>query len=74
MKDKINHPPHYTHGTIETIEVIEDWNMGYHLANVIKYISRYRFKYTDKAKQINDLEKAIWFLERKIKKMREDNG
>ena len=42
--DPINHPPHYTHGKIETIDVIEDWGLGYHLGQVIKYVSRAEHK------------------------------
>ena len=40
MKDNINHPSHYTQGNIEVIDYIEDKRFGYHLGNVIKYISR----------------------------------
>ncbi len=66
-KDKINHPPHYTQGKFETVQVIEDWELGYHLGNALKYISRYKHKHKTKTKQLEDLRKAIWFIERKIK-------
>jgi hypothetical protein len=62
--DPINHPSHYLAGrTIEPIAVIEDWKLDYHLGNALKYISRAGRK--DSMKQ--DLEKAIWYIERKIK-------
>lgn len=66
--DSINHPAHYTMGTIEVIEVIEDWNLGYHLGNALKYIGRARFK----GKEEEDIKKAIWYLQRylSIKKRR----
>ena len=38
--DQVNKPSHYTHGNIETIDVIEDWNLNFNLGNAIKYISR----------------------------------
>ena len=62
MDDPVNHPPHYTHGEIETIDVIEDWNLDYHLGNCIKYISRAG----KKGDLITDLRKAKWYLDRYI--------
>jgi hypothetical protein len=62
--DVVNKPPHYLAGrTIEPITVIEDWKLDYHLGNALKYISRAGRK--DSMKQ--DLEKAIWYIQRKIK-------
>jgi hypothetical protein len=60
MNDIINHPPHYTQGKIEPIEVIEDWNLPYHLGNVVKYIARYKYK----GDPIENLKKAQWYLDR----------
>ena len=62
--DKVNHPSHYNSGTIEVIEAIEDWKMSYHRGNAIKYIARAGRK--DPAKEIEDLEKAVWYLNREI--------
>jgi len=59
---EVNHPKHYNKGKFETIEVIEDWNLGFHLGNVVKYISRAEHK----EKKLSDLEKAKWYLDRKI--------
>lgn len=53
---------YYTSGGIETIDVIEAWGLGFHLGNVVKYISRAGKK--DPAKRIEDLKKAKWYLER----------
>lgn len=59
--DSVNHPSHYCEGrTIEPISVIEDWELPYHLGNALKYISRAGRK--DDALQ--DIEKAVWYLER----------
>jgi hypothetical protein len=67
--DIINHPPHYNFGKYEVIDVIEDWQLGYHLGNVVKYVARAGKKNPDK--EIEDLEKAKFYLERKIKKLKD---
>lgn len=67
MHDAINHPSHYTDGTIEVIDYIEDKELGYHLGNAIKYISRAGKK--DPSKTVEDLKKAVWYINRKIKKL-----
>lgn len=64
MNDNINHPSHYTDGKIEVIEYIEDKQFTYHLGNAIKYISRAGKK--DKSKEIEDLKKAVWYINRHI--------
>jgi len=63
MADVINHPKHYNRG-IEAIEVIEAWELDYCLGNVVKYICRSGIK--DPAKDIEDLKKAAWYLNRRI--------
>lgn len=67
MHDAINHPSHYTDGKIEVIDFIEDKQLGYHLGNAIKYISRAGKK--DPSKTVEDLKKAVWYINRKISKM-----
>ena len=63
--DPINHPPHYTFGKIEPLDVIEDWKLNYHLGNALKYIARAGRK--DPNKKVEDLRKAVFYLEREIK-------
>ena len=63
--DTVNHPSHYTSGVIEVIDYIEDQELGYHLGNVVKYISRAGKK--DPSKTIEDLKKAAWYLNRYIR-------
>ena len=66
--ESINHPDHYGgDNTYEAIKVIEAWNLDFSLGNTIKYISRAGKK--DKAKEIEDLKKALWYLDRKIKRL-----
>ena len=65
MADMVNHPEHYTDGGIETIDFIEAKKLPYHLGNALKYISRAGKKNKDKT--IEDLQKAIWYIDRYIK-------
>lgn len=69
MNDVVNHPSHYTDGGIETIDFIEAKKLPYHLGNAVKYISRAGKK--DQNKTIEDLQKAVWYIERYIKVLEE---
>lgn len=62
--DSVCHPAHYNAGKIEVIEFIEDQNLGYHLGNAVKYLCRAGRK--DESKYVEDLEKAIWYIRRRI--------
>ena len=64
----VAHPPHYNAGKFEVIEVIEDWKLGYHRGNAVKYIARAGLK--DPTKEIEDLEKAVWYLKRFIETLK----
>jgi hypothetical protein len=66
-EDKIN-PEHYKSGGIETIEYIEakmskEEFYGYIKGNALKYISREGLKSEKITDKIDDIDKAIWFLE-----------
>jgi hypothetical protein len=63
--DPIEKPSHYTKYTPEPITVIEGWNLGFHLGNVVKYICRSPHK----GNQLQDLRKARWYLDRHIQRM-----
>lgn len=69
LNDPVNHPSHYTDGKIEVIDYIEDKKLQYHLGNAVKYISRAGKK--DPKKEVEDLKKAKWYLDRYIKKLEE---
>ncbi len=71
MSELVNHPKHYggEDNPYEAIKVIEAWDLGFCLGNTIKYISRAGRKEPDKT--IQDLEKAKWYLEREIQKLKE---
>jgi len=66
MNDTVNHPSHYTQGSIETIEYMEscltpEEFCGGCKMNVLKYVSREKFK-----NGTEDLKKARWYLDRLI--------
>lgn len=66
--EHVDHPQHYGGDTTyEVIKVIEAWGLGFHLGNTVKYISRAGKK--DKAKTLEDLKKAAWYLNREIGRM-----
>ena len=62
MDDPVNHPAHYKTGGIETIDFIEAKKLNYNMGNAVKYISRAEHKGNKK----QDLEKAVWYLNREI--------
>lgn len=64
--DSVNHPPHYKVGGIETIDFIEAKGLGYHLGNVIKYVTRADHK----DNKLEDLRKAQWYLTRAIERVK----
>ena len=68
-KESVNHPQHYADGKIEVIDFIEDKKLGFCLGNVVKYVARAGKK--DPEKEIEDLNKAKWYLERRIKELEE---
>ena len=58
-KDKIN-PDYYTKG-IDCIDYIISHSMNYLEGNLVKYVTRYKFK-----NGLEDLLKARWYLDRLI--------
>jgi|13_taG_2_1085334.scaffolds.fasta_scaffold112681_2 hypothetical protein len=71
MTDKVNHPSHYHPESIEAIEAINAWNLNFNLGNTVKYIARAGLK--DKAKLIEDLEKAQFYLSYEIKRLKSNS-
>ena len=64
--DNVNHPAHYKVGGVETIDFIEAKQLNYNLGNVVKYVSRADHK----GDRLENLEKARWYLEREISKLK----
>ena len=69
--DVVNHPPHYnSHPSgVECITVTE--HMNFNLGNAVKYIWRVGLKSDD---PVTDLEKARWYLEREIARLKKGRG
>lgn len=61
---EVSHPSHYNQGKIEVIEFIEDQGLNFSRGNAVKYIARAGKK--DKLKELQDLQKAKWYIEREI--------
>ena len=70
--DAVNHPSHYTDGKIEVIDFIEDKGLGFCLGNAVKYIARAGKK--DATKEIEDLQKAVWYIERRITELEKESN
>ena len=73
-ENNVQNPSHYggKDNPYEAIKVIEAWNLGFCLGNTIKYISRAGKK--DESKEIEDLEKALWYLDRHIQKLKDEKS
>ena len=68
--NEVNRPQHYNinwkgEQTIETFDYIKSWRMGYAEGNVIKYVSRHKYK----GKALQDLKKARWYLDKLIEEL-----
>ena len=72
-KDNVNHPKHYCSSAskIECIQVTE--HMNFCLGNAVKYI----WRADEKGKAVEDLRKAVWYLQREIsrrERMKKNGG
>jgi hypothetical protein len=61
-------------GSIEAIDVIEAWGLGFCLGNVVKYVARAGLKGGTAEDCISDLRKARWYLERHIARVEGRDG
>lgn len=69
-EDVVNFPSHYMKGKFEAIDVMEDWFSDDPLLfTALKYLARCKHK----GNLVQDLRKAIWYIERRITK-EEENG
>jgi hypothetical protein len=74
-KEMVNHPEHYggKENIYEVVKVCEAWGLDKdaYIFNVVKYVARAGKKDTDK--ELQDMKKALWYLNRKIERL-ESNG
>jgi hypothetical protein len=70
MIDPVNHPVHYTDhpSGIECIQITE--HMNFNLGNAIKYVWRAGLK----GEHLEDLKKAVWYINREIARLEKQNG
>ena len=61
--DPVNHPPHYTSGKYEVIDVLEDW---FQTEPLLWQVGKYIARAFHKGRPLQDLEKAQWYLARRI--------
>ena len=66
MPDNVNEPKHYLQSSMECIEAIEGLSLDFHQAQVLKYVYRHRHKHVELERQLEDLEKAEFYLKRLI--------
>ena len=73
-KEKVNHPAHYggAANVYEHIKVVHAWGLNYELGNATKYICRAGKK--DAATDIEDLEKARWYIDAEINRRKEERN
>jgi hypothetical protein len=74
MQDNVNNPKHYTShpSGVECIEIAEHY--GFCVGNAIKYLWRAGLKDAEVGnKEIEDCEKAIWYIKRHISNLEKKN-
>jgi hypothetical protein len=65
-EDMVNHPPHYTFGKYEVLDVLMDWFPNKPLLwQVVKYVARAYHK----GQTLEDLQKARFYLEKEIERV-----
>jgi hypothetical protein len=67
VPDPVNKPSHYTQGKWEAIEVLEEF---FESDPLLWQVGKYLLRHEHKGNSIQDLEKAAWYLNRKINKLK----
>ena len=72
INDPVNHPWHYTsYKGLEIIDLTEQ--MNFNRGNAVKYITRAGLKDPTRDAEIEDLEKALWYIDREIQRLKRDD-
>ena len=70
-KEMVHHPDHYggKDNVYEVVKVCEAWGLDKdaYIFNVVKYVARAGKKDSDK--ELQDMKKALWYLNRKIERL-----
>lgn len=72
MSDNVNSPKHYQGVKFQVIDAIEEFDLNFNLGNCLKYIARAGKKNPDK--HLEDLSKALWYLNREIDNLKSKNN
>ena len=72
IQEQVDHPKHYEHTPVETIDIIRgamspDQFQAYCQGNVLKYVTRYRYKGMAR----KDLLKGKWYLNKLLEEVDE---
>ena len=70
ISTRITSPAHYTRGSIQPYDVIDDWGLDYYSGSAVKYICRAGHK----EDEVMDLKKAVEFLGRRIENLEKSDG
>lgn len=75
-KEMVNHPAHYGGGNdpYEAIKVIDAWGASFSIGSALKYMKRYTLKSGTIEGAIEDLEKAVWYIQHEIESLEEQRG
>ncbi len=71
MSDRVNSPSHYNQGGFELADVIDAFKLDRWSAQAAQYVFRAPHKDAG-ARELEDIEKAIWFLQRRAKQLRDE--
>ncbi len=66
--NSVNHPVHYNKLKVEAIEICEQFN--FNRGNVLKYV----WRAGSKSDEIEDLKKALWYLQREIERVTRESS
>lgn len=69
VSDPVSHPAHYTAYPVEVIQLTE--HLNFCRGNAVKYVARAGLKNPDT--EVQDLEKAVWYLSREIQRLKEQS-
>jgi hypothetical protein len=70
LDQEVSCPPHYTQGSIEVIDFIEDQQLNFCRGNIVKYVVRAPHK----GEELKDLKKAKFYLDRLIEQKERANA
>lgn len=67
MADMVNHPPHYTAGSIECIDALEAQMTEEEFRGFLKgQVAKYLWRSNHKGQALQDFQKAQWYLNRLV--------